>query len=179
MYYKFKLSYSENYDHITLPMINHFFHINSRLRIIQFIAIAFAVVLILLIPSVPKTYAHAFIIRSDPTPSESLSIPPSKVDVYFSEPVDLRYSKLIVLDANGKEVDNKDIQNINNDQTSLTVTLPPGLKDVVYTISTKALSQVDGHVTDNAFVFGIGESAVLPIGSKNAGSANPASSQLY
>src|SRR5919198_1305136 len=181
MYYKFKLSYSENYDHISLPMINHFFfHINSRLRIIQFVAIAFSVVLILLIPSVPKTYAHAFVIRSDPSPSQSLSIPPSKVDVYFSEPVDLRYSKLIVLDSNGKQVDNKDIQNINNDQTSLTGTLPPGLKDGAYTISTKVLSQVDGHVTDNAFVFGIGESPVLPISSKNGGSANPASSsQLY
>ena len=181
MYYKFKLSYSENYDHISLPMINHFFfHINSRLRIIQFVAIAFSVVLILLIPSVPKTYAHAFVIRSDPSPSQSLSIPPSKVDVYFSEPVDLRYSKLIVLDSNGKQVDNKDIQNINNDQTSLTVTLPAGLKDGVYTISTKVLSQTDGHVTDNAFVFGIGESTVLPISSKNGGSANnPAFSQLY
>jgi copper transport protein len=161
-------------------MINHFFHINSRIPIIQLVAIAFSILLILLIPGVPKSYAHAFVIKSDPSPSQSLSIPPSKVDVYFSEPVDLRYSKLIVLDANGKQVDNKDIQNINNDQTSLTVTLPPGLKDGVYTISTKVLSQVDGHVTDNAFVFGIGESPVLPISSKNGGSANPASSsQLY
>ena len=45
---------------------------------------------------------------------------------------------------------------------TLGVTLPQeGLKDGVYTVSTKMLSQIDGHVTNDAFVFGVGESAPL------------------
>src|SRR5437763_6456064 len=106
---------------------------------------------------IPEAYAHAFTIKSDPSPSQSLPSSPSKVDVFFSEPVDLRYSTIKVLDASGKQVDNKDPRNINGDPASLSVTLPSGLKDGVYTVSTKVLSATDGHVVDNAFVFGIGE----------------------
>ena len=39
--------------------------------------------------------------------------------------------------------------------------LDAGVKDGVYTVSTTVLSQTDGHVTDNAFVFAVGE-AVFP-----------------
>src|SRR5919197_4795122 len=72
---------------------------------------------------IPKSYAHAFTIRSDPSPSQSLPTPPSKVNVYFSEPIDLRYSTVKVLDPGGKQVDNKDEHNIGGDPASLSVTL--------------------------------------------------------
>src|SRR5919202_3409299 len=109
----------------------------------------------------PKSYAHAFTIRSDPSPSQSLPTSPSKVDVYFSEPIDLRYSTVKVLDSGGKQVDNKDEHNIGGDPASLSITLPSSsLKDGVYTVSTKVLSSTDGHVVDNAFVFGIGQTAI-------------------
>src|SRR5256714_15407787 len=86
---------------------------------------------------IPEAYAHAFTIRSDPSPSQSLPRSPSKVDVYFSEPIDLRYSKITVIDASGKPVGNKDAHYINGDQTTLSVSLPAALKDGVYTVSTK------------------------------------------
>jgi copper transport protein len=121
------------------------------------------------------------VIKSDPSSSQSLTTPPTKVDVYFSEPVDQRYSELSVIDPNGKQIDNKDIQHINGDQSSLSVTLPSSrLKDGVYTVTTKVLSQVDGHVTDNAFVFGVGESGVSKDLSAAAGAnINKQGSQLY
>ncbi|HET7344980.1 MAG TPA: CopD family protein, partial [Nitrososphaeraceae archaeon] len=80
-----------------------------------------------------------------------------------------------VLDASGKQVDNKDPRNINGDPTSLSVTLPSGLKDGVYTVSTKVLSSTDGHVVDNAFVFGIGEAKIPSQSNTPSGSQ----SQLY
>jgi copper transport protein len=154
----------------------------SCFHIIQLLAIVIPLVLLLILaPTIPKSYAHAFVIKSNPSSSQSLTTPPAKVDVYFSEPVDLRYSKLSVIDPNGKQIDNKDIQHINGDQSSLSVTLPSSsLKDGVYTVTTKVLSQVDGHVTDNAFVFGVGESG----GSKDLSVAaeaniNKQGSQLY
>jgi copper transport protein len=142
--------------------MNKPFQIRSHFHIINTISIIAPLTLILLLllflPTIPKSYAHAFVIKSNPSPSQSLTLPPAKVDVYFSEPVDIRYSKLAVLDSNGKQVDDKDIHNINGDQMTLSVTLPSGrLKDGVYTATTKVLSQIDGHVTDNAFVFGVGE----------------------
>jgi copper transport protein len=154
----------------------------SCFHIIQLLAIVVPIILlIILVPTIPKSYAHAFVIKSDPSPSQSLTTPPAKVDVYFSEPVDLRYSKLSVIDSNGKQIDNKDIQHINGDQTTLSVTLPSSrLKDGVYTVTTKVLSQVDGHVTDNAFVFGVGESGTSKNLSVAAGAnTNKQGAQFY
>ena len=104
----------------------------SCFHIIQLLAIVVPIILLLiLVPTIPKSYAHAFVIKSDPS-SQSLTTPPTKVDVYFSEPVDLRYSKLSVIDPNGKQIDDKDIQHINGDQSSLSVTIPSSrLKDGV------------------------------------------------
>jgi copper transport protein len=127
---------------------------------------------------IPKSYGHAFTIRSDPSPSQSSPTPPSKVQVFFSEPIDLRYSTIKVLDSSGHEVDNKDKQAVAGDPASLSVTLASsGLKDGVYTVSTKVLSATDGHVVDNAFVFGIGQ-AVLPSGQSSNAQFGP-QSQLY
>jgi copper transport protein len=139
------------------------------------------ILLLILVPTIPKSYAHAFVIKSNPSSSQSLTVSPARVDVYFSEPVDIRYSKLAVLDSNGKQIDNMDIKNINGDQMALSVTLPSSrLKDGVYTVTTKVLSQVDGHVTDNAFVYGVGESGASKNLSAAAGAnANKQGSQLY
>jgi copper transport protein len=125
---------------------------------------------------IPKAYAHAFVIGSDPSPSQSLPTPPAKVLVRLSEPVDIHYSSIKVLDAGGKEIDLKDNRYVNGDHTTLSVTLPPRIKDGVYTVSTKMLSETDGHVTENAFVFGVGQ-ATIP--NANANGGNGQSSQLY
>lgn len=127
---------------------------------------------------VHKSYGHAFVINSDPSPSQSLKTPPSKVHVSLSEPVDARYSKVSVVDANGKEVDKKDVHYVNGDHTLLSVSLPSGIEDGVYTVSTKMLSEVDGHVTDNAFVFGVGKATVPSNVGKSGSSSTQPSSQL-
>lgn len=115
-----------------------------------------------LLPSAGHVSGHAFVLDSSPAPSESLEKPPTRVEVFLSEPVDDRYSEVRVLGPDGNQIDNKDTQHFNDDQSTLGVTLPKeGLKDGVYTVSTKMLSQIDGHVTDDAFVFGVGESAPL------------------
>ena len=127
-------------------------------QIILIIAIISSIVFV--IPNIPNSYAHAFVTKSDPAPSQSLSTQPSKVDVYFSDPIDIRYSQLKVLNSSGGEIQEKDQHYINNDESTLSVSLPPGLKDGIYTVTTKVLDQTDGHVTENAFVFAIGQ--VIP-----------------
>lgn len=123
----------------------------------------------------PKlVYGHAFVTRSDPAPSQSLPTSPSKVDVFFSEPVDVKYSKLKVLDQDGKQINTNKIHYLNGDQSALTSTLTQ-LKDGVYTVSTTVLSQTDGHVTDNAFIFAVGDAAVH----SNITQSNSQESNLY
>ena len=157
-------------------MIRRLFHQSRNKAVVFVLLISISLTLLILFSNgIPKSYAHAFTIRSDPSPSQSLPRSPSKVDVYFSEPIDLRYSKITVIDASGKPVDNKDAHYINGDQTTLSVSLPAALKDGVYTVSTKVLSAADGHVVDSAFVFGVGE-AVIP---SQASSTTSAPSQLY
>jgi copper transport protein len=140
-----------------------------------------SLILLICLPQISQVYGHAFVISSNPSPSQNLKIPPTKIVVHLSEPVDLKYSKLSVIGPDGKnEIDNKDVQYVNGDQTALSVSLPrQGLKDGVYTVSTRMLSQVDGHVTDNAFVFGVGEGAAAAtsqyISTKNI---QPSSAQL-
>jgi copper transport protein len=123
--------------------------------------------------AIHTSFGHAFVIDSSPSQSASIAASPQQIDVFFSEPVDLRYSNLKVLDSNGKQVDKGDVRYLQNDESKLTVSVPL-LKDGTYTVSTNVLSQIDGHVTENAFVFAIGQ-AVLPT---NVSSAGP-SSTLY
>ena len=123
--------------------------------------------------AIHTSFGHAFVINSSPSQSGSIAASPQQIDVFFSEPVDLRYSSLKVLDSNGKQVDKGDVGYLQNDESQLTVSVPR-LKDGTYTVSTNVLSQIDGHVTDNAFVFAIGQ-AVLPT---NVSSSGP-SSTLY
>src|SRR5919199_4856744 len=154
---------------------------SSCVIFMPFVAVGIILILVLLSVfsnGIPKAYAHAFTIRSDPSPSQSVPTPPTKVDVYFSEPIDLHYSTIKVLDSGGKQVDNKDVHSIGGDPASLSVTLPSsGLKDGVYTVSTKVLSATDGHIVDNAFVFGIGQTAI-PSG-QHSNSQFGSQSQLY
>src|ERR671938_908115 len=158
----------------------HFHRLSSCIIIIMpfVVGIISMFVLLSFFPNgIPKAYAHAFTIRSDPSPSQSVPTPPTKVDVYFSEPIDLRYSTIKVLDPGGKQVDVKDEHNIGGDPASLSVTLPSsGVKDGVYTVSTKVLSATDGHVVDSAFVFGIGEAQIL---SQSPNAQSGSQSQLY
>jgi copper transport protein len=121
------------------------------------IMIIIVILSVITVPNIPSSHAHAFITKSDPLPSQSLSTPPTKVDIYFSDPVDIKYSQLKILDSDGKQIQVGDQQYINEDQSTLSIALPQDLKNGIYTVSTKVLDQTDGHVTENAFVFGVGQ----------------------
>ncbi|MDE1770917.1 MAG: copper resistance protein CopC, partial [Thaumarchaeota archaeon] len=115
----------------------------------------FAIVIVLvissaiIIPNIPNSYAHASVTKSNPAALSSLSTSPTKVDVYFSDPIDIKYSQVRVLDSDGKQIQENDQHYINNNQNTLSVSLPPNLPNGIYTIATKVLDQTDGHVTED------------------------------
>jgi copper transport protein len=105
---------------------------------------------------VPAAYAHPITIDSSPKSFSSVPSAPAQVTVSFTEPIELSYSTITVLAPDGSRVDSNDKHLVNGDTASIGVSLKPNLPDGVYTVNTKVLSAVDGHVVESAFTFGIG-----------------------
>ncbi|WP_316506091.1 CopD family protein [Nitrosopumilus sp.] len=108
-------------------------------------------------------WAHPF---TEDTIPENLSSQPAgltSVITYYSEAIEIDFSELKVIDSNGNQIDNKDTQYHEGDY-SLVVTTPP-LDDGLYTVTSKVLSRVDGHLVDSAFTFGVGD-VQIPIDTK-------------
>jgi len=110
--------------------------------------------------SLPLVSAHPFTEETIPSLISNTPTGTTEVIVFFSEPVDINFSEIKVLDNNGNQVDNKDT-NYYEGELSLIVTTPP-LEDGVYTATTKVLSKVDGHLVPGAFLFAVGDVIVDP-----------------
>jgi len=63
-----------------------------------------------------------------------------------------------VFDSNGNQIDNGDTTYYEG-ESSLVITTPP-LEDGTYTVTSKVLSKVDGHLVRAAIIFGVGEAQV-------------------
>lgn len=110
--------------------------------------------------SIPFAAAHPFTEETIPSLGSNAPAGTSEVIVFFSEPVDIDFSEVRVFDTNGNQIDNKDTSYYEG-ELSLIVTTPP-LEDGVYTVTTKVLSKVDGHLVPGAFLFGIGDVIIDP-----------------
>ena len=113
------------------------------------------VVVVSLFVTASPALAHALLLRSVPDANAALDRAPAQIELYFSEGLDGSFSNITVLDATGKAVDNKDSKVDTSDATLMTVSLP-SLPDGVYTVTWKALSATDGHVTTGTFPFAVG-----------------------
>ncbi len=118
------------------------------------------ILLILSSTSIPFAAAHPFTEETIPSLTSNSPAGITKVIVFFSESVDLDFSQLKVLDSNGNQIDNKDTDYYEEEDSLIVTTLP--LKDGVYTVSSKVLSKVDGHLVPDAFVFTIGNVQYVP-----------------
>lgn len=110
----------------------------------------------LLMVGAQQASAHPFFIDSDPKPFASVSSTPGEVTVRFSEAIEIDYSKMAVLGPDGARVDRNDLGYVDGDTSALRISMQPNLPEGIYTVTTRVLSAVDGHVVDNAYTFGIG-----------------------
>jgi copper transport protein len=99
--------------------------------------------------------AHALLLRSNPAANATLASAPAQVELFFSEALQPGLSSISVLDSDGKSVDIGDVRVDPSDPTRMTVSLH-SLVDGVYTVSWKALSATDGHLTTGSFPFAVG-----------------------
>lgn len=113
-----------------------------------------AVAAVVVLALAGQAYAHPFMLETDPERLSSAHEGTSKITVQYSEEVELGFSELKVFDGAGNQIDNGDTA-YHGGERALSVTVPP-LQEGVYTVSSKVLSKVDGHLVPDAFVFGVG-----------------------
>ena len=113
---------------------------------------------LILVIGIPSAYAHPFLLDSEPSQAANAPIGTTQIITKYSESVEIDFSELKVFDSNGNQVDNRDTAYYDG-ESSLVITTPP-LEDGVYTVTSKVLSKVDGHLVRAAIVFGVGEAKV-------------------
>jgi copper transport protein len=114
---------------------------------------------VLLALAVPRgAGGHAVPRTASPAADATVATGPSEVSIRFSERVERRASALEVLDASGRRVDRDDARVDAADPWLFRVGVSD-LRPGVYTVSWRVLSADDGHLTEGAHGFVVGEGA--------------------
>lgn len=96
--------------------------------------------------------AHSALIKADPGPRSVLKNTPKVLRLWFNEPIELLYSKIMIKrEGDTKETVLKNLRHVDNQGSSIEVELPE-LASGTIKIRYKVLS-VDGHVVDSDYAF--------------------------
>jgi copper transport protein len=109
--------------------------------------------------------AHALLLTTSPS-AGSVSLndgPPRHVSLWFSEPVDVAFNAVAVLDSESRRVDGLDAHVAAEDPRRVDVAVGGGgaLADGAYLVRWRATS-ADNHVVNGSFWFAVGFATVLP-----------------
>jgi hypothetical protein len=97
--------------------------------------------------------AHAFLDHAVPAVGSTVHESPKSVRLWFTEQLELAFSRVHVVDASGKSVDSGDSHLDASDRAILTVSVP-ALAPGTYRVQWRVVS-VDTHVTEGDFTFEI------------------------
>jgi copper transport protein len=129
---------------------------SGRARLVPGVVAGLAVLLAVLGTAGPAG-AHALVRRSQPAAGSLVASSPPAVVIVFTEPPDPGLSVIHVLDQNGATVDRGGAGLVPGRGDELRLPLPT-LGEGVYTVTWRAVSRADGHVTAGSFSFGVGVS---------------------
>ncbi len=117
--------------------------------------LALLLALLFLLVSTTPTSAHATLVRADPPPNSVLAQSPSSISLWFDENLDPQFSAVTLLDPTQASVDLHNVK-FSDDRKQLTLGIRPNLPPGAYTVSWRALSAVDGHITKAVFAIFVG-----------------------
>ncbi len=117
--------------------------------------------------------AHARLLSSDPVNGATLSVPPDRIVLVFSEELKPDGNLITVTDASGRQVDRGDTALDLNDpkRATLTVSLQSGPGNGAYTVQWRNVS-TDGHSDRGQISFTVGVAAA-PLPATGAGGQWP------
>lgn len=98
-------------------------------------------------------WAHAFLDHAEPKIGSTVTNSPAEVKIWYTQELEPAFSSIVVKDAQGNEVDKKDIHVSKRNQALLEVSLPK-LPPGTYTVTWHVVS-VDTHRTQGHFEFTI------------------------
>lgn len=109
---------------------------------------------LLLLTMVPaRLRAHATLLRTRPAADEVLATPPTQIQFWFSERLELQFHAVRITDDKNGIVPTKDLRVDKADPTLLIVPVAP-LSPGSYRVRYRVLSR-DGHVAEGSFSFTI------------------------
>jgi methionine-rich copper-binding protein CopC len=101
---------------------------------------------------VSTAFAHALPTSREPAPNAEVAAP-GAVTIHFSEPLEPAFSKIVVLDANGKPVGSGASHLDAQDKQTMRIALEP-LAPGRYTVQWTAVAE-DGHRTKGEYAFAV------------------------
>src|SRR5450432_2383397 len=116
--------------------------------------------LVLFLIGIQPAWAHANLLRSDPSANATLSSAPQTITLWFTEPVEANFSSLSLLDRQGNTLRTQPSAVDPGDPKQMSLN-PGPLPDGIYTVSWRAISAADGHSTRGSFAFAVGSGTEL------------------
>ena len=107
-------------------------------------------------PVVSVAEAHANLLRAEPAIGAVLHEAPRRMQLWFSEEPEPRFSEVALFDATRQRLTDAPAQVAPGEPLSLLLDLPSDLADGAYTVVWRVLSKVDGHVTAGSVPFTVG-----------------------
>lgn len=98
-----------------------------------------------------QAFAHAHLKSAVPAADGTVQAPPAELDLTFSEAINLKFSGVTVTGPDKAAVPTNGAMLMDGD-TTLMLSVPPGLKAGAYRVDWHALSK-DGHVTKGSYGF--------------------------
>lgn len=105
----------------------------------------------LLLTLTTRSWAHAFLDHAEPKVGSTVTAPPTEVKIWYTQELEPAFSSVQVTDAQGRELDKKDVRLDAQDKSLLIVSVPP-LAAGTYTVTWHVVS-VDTHRTQGHFEF--------------------------
>jgi copper transport protein len=99
--------------------------------------------------------AHAYLVKTSPTPGAILDVPPRTVALTYDEAVEPRFALISVTNARGEQQTTAPVHRSPSNPDTLVVPLRSHLPSGWYLIYWRAIS-VDGHPVQGGFTFAVG-----------------------
>lgn len=142
----------------------------KRQRSPRFIPLTFLVAFTLLLSLSPVS-AHGYLLRSIPEDRAVLERVPARLQYWFSEGLEPRFTSLTLRDQKGNTVATGEVSPENN--SLLAARLPRNLPDGAYIVDMRIAFASDGHVIAQSLVFFVGKEVSGVNGQAALNQANP------
>ncbi|MGH2671613.1 MAG: copper resistance CopC/CopD family protein [Actinomycetota bacterium] len=99
--------------------------------------------------------AHAALVESEPSNGAVLGEAPQEIRLSFTEPPDLSLTIVEIVDSGGASVPTGPVEKVPGSDREVRIPIQ-NVPDGVYTVTWRTVSTADGHITSDAFSFGVG-----------------------